>query len=284
MLYQYMSVSTFLKAFTPEGFWVKASYPCEFDDPYECTGSIKGNPSPAAIEQFFSWRPDILRLWTELRFCPGVEPWECRTKSECVRNWLVKSVREREFLSRGYRISCFCSDGHDEDLMWAFYGDKSRGVRLTFDLDGMDMPLSEVQYLDELPSINLDGMDDLQLGLKPFFDRCVIGKHNSWSYQKEIRAIFEGPSDERLTYFDEIKMYRWLVPLYRIRSIDLGCEVMADFSDRAAIARKILECGNCFHLVHSVVRLYDKYGFSKKNEEIEMSLSAGHLSRSIQIR
>ena len=284
MLYQYMNVDTFLKAFTPEGFWVKASYPCEFDDPYECTGLITGEPSPAAIDQFFTWRPDILTLWTELQYCPGLEPWECRTKSDCVRNWLVKSLREREFLSRGYRISCFCADGHDEDLMWAFYGNKSKGVRLVFDLEGLDIPLVDVQYLSEPPSVNLDGMDDLQSGLKPFFDSCVASKHNSWEYQKEVRAIFQGPDDSRVSYSDEMKIHRWLIPIDNIRSIDLGCEVMPNFKDRGAIARKIRECGERFYLVRSTVRLYNKYGFSKKNEEIEMAMSACHLSRSIQIR
>lgn len=279
-----MNISTFLKAFTKEGFWVKASCPSEFDDPYECTGLIIGSPSPTAIEQFFAWRPDILKLWTELRFCYGLDPWECRTKSDCVRNWLVKSLREREFLSRGYRISCFCADGHDEDLMWAFYGDKSRGVRLVFDLDDLDIPLVDVQYAAEPPSVNLDEMDDLQDGLKPFFDSCVATKHNSWAYQNEVRAIFQGSDDDRVKYSEELKIHRWLIPIENVKRIDLGCEVMANFKDRGAIARKILECGEKFHLVCSTVRLYNKYGFSQKSEENEMILSAGYLGRPVLVR
>lgn len=289
MLYQYMSVDTFLKAFTPDGFWVKASRPCEFDDPYECTGRVTGEPTESLIQQFFQLRSkdvEVMECLKEIgvRHYPGLDSWEWNSRSDIVRSWLMKALQERSFLSQGYKISCFCGEGHDEDLMWAFYGDKSRGVRIAFDLTDMGIPLYDVEYLDEPPSIELSKLENIDTGLKPFFDRCVISKHKSWSLQDEKRTVFQSPDDPRVVYFGELEMHRWLIPLERIKSIDLGCKVMENFNIRGVIARKILECGNCFYLVHSVVRLYDKYGFSKKNEEIEMELSAGHLSRSIQIR
>jgi len=289
MLYQYMSVDTFLKAFTRDGFWVKASCPNEFDDPYECTGLVKGYPKESLIQQFFQLRNKDVEVMEYLkgigvRYYPGLDSWECNSRSDIVKNWLMKALQERSFLSQGYRISCFCGDDHDEDLMWAFYGDKSRGVRIAFELNGVGISLFDVEYLDELPSIELSELEDLDTGLKPFFDRCVIGKHKSWAFQDEKRVVFQNPDDPRVTYCESLKMYRWLISLECIKSIDLGCEVMENFDIRGAIARKISECGSCFHLVHSVVRLYNRYGFSKKNEEIEMTLSAGHLSRTVQIR
>ena len=95
-LYHYVRADVIEKAFTSDGFWVKASHPCEFNDPFECTGGVYGNPPQSLVDDLFMNATSMKRL----------ECLHCDSKQN-IRRCLWKAFMDRRFIGQAYKISCF---------------------------------------------------------------------------------------------------------------------------------------------------------------------------------
>lgn len=211
-LYQWMSYDTFKKAIGNGCFYVRATRPWEFNDPFDCTGGVFGTPSSDFVSEFFILRQDK-QMCFESKFKMGFlgNNRDEAAKKE-VEGILRHMLQDRKFLGQGYRIACFSDADRinlsDETLMWAHYGEKGRGVRVCIELDGSDFDLVHVDYKDEPPQIDLGVIGTID-ELGPFFKKCIWTKHRSWQYENEVRAIFSGPSHPNIyPYRDPVTKYK----------------------------------------------------------------------------
>jgi hypothetical protein len=120
----------------------------------------------------------------------------------------VFAGRINEYLARGGIFSCSMSHQGDSLPMWREYGDACRGLNIGFRpraLTDMHLRISKVRYVDESSfeelvrflEPNLETLLSANDGLEESINSSVIAgdlcarianlKHNSWSYEKEIR-------------------------------------------------------------------------------------------------
>lgn len=85
-------------------------------------------------------------------------------------------------------------DPNIEQLMWAHYGDRGRGVRVLLNLksaDRADLDVHFIIYKEEMPVVDLSLFKkwmDMDF-LIPFFKQCVYTKGIGWSYEHEVRVL-----------------------------------------------------------------------------------------------
>lgn len=190
-----MSIETFLKAITKDGLKVKASLPSDFNDPFECTGVVSGVPTDSLVNEYWRLRPYDYITFTKLHYLCGFTRNELNDEKDAVLKSLSGLISRRDFLSKGYRISCFSGDAHNRTYMWAHYGDMSRGIAIAFDFSKIDhLPLQRVEYRDNPVSIDLSTIDHIEQ-LQSFFETCVRTKSNAWEIEDEYRVIFARPDN-----------------------------------------------------------------------------------------
>lgn len=211
LVYKYMSYDAFLRTVTPVGIYLKVSNPSEFNDPFDCTGTAKGNWSKKLVE-------------------------ECRNEfgghSADAQECLKCEIEGREFVGANHRIICF-ADKHRieksgrEKLMWSHYADSCRGVRLCFDAEKIGFDIEPVKYSRKLPTLNFKSMkSDGNGGFvtpKGFYHSCLTVKDVCWNYECEKRAIFAA-NDARIVK-DEKGVEIVEIPQEALVEVVLGCEV-----------------------------------------------------------
>lgn len=259
-LCQYVKADVVEKALKADGFWVKASHPCDFNDPFECTGGMYGNPTCSLIEAFYERRPDQVSIAA----LHG-------NRDEYVSTWLRNAFRNRRFLGQGYRISCFSDvdrmrvyPGADIH-MWAHYANHWMGLRLEFDSEDVDFTTDAVRYVDAAPRLDMSTINHLD-DLATFIETCVVTKHKIWEPEQEVRIVFKGPNDAVL--FDPaVNMHRWLLPLKCIKRIAIG-EALLKASSDSPIMQHIRTIGHGAPYgipVVAAIRNYNYYGIDYRD-------------------
>ena len=253
-LYHYVKADVVKTALNAAGFWVKASHPCEFNDPFECTGGVYGTPPHSLVEEFYATRPDQALV-------ASVHG----NMAEYVSKWLWKAFRNRKFLGQGHRISCFSdADGMQKypgsDVrMWAHYANHGMGLRLEFDSEDVDFPIDTVKYNDKAPILDLSTVNHLK-DLSAFIETCVVTKHKIWTPEQEVRIVFRGPNDA-VPFDSTINMYRWLLPLTCIKRIAIG-EVLWKSSADSSVMQHVMNIvhGASYNIpIVVAVRDYNSY-------------------------
>ena len=214
-LYHYVKADVIEKGLNADGFWVKASRPCEFNDLFECTGGVYGNPTRSLVEDFCATRHDQAMVAS----AHG-------DTAEYVGKWLWKAFIDRKFLGQGYRISCFTDAGRMQKYpgsdirMWAHYTNQGMGVRFKIDTEKMQFLPEAVRYSCEAPKLDLSTVNHIR-ELTDFIEDCIITKHKIWEPEQEARIIFRG-SNEAVCFDPKVKMHRWLLPLNCVVKIAIG--------------------------------------------------------------
>jgi Protein of unknown function (DUF2971) len=117
-------------------------------------------------------------------------------------------------------------------LMWSHYADKHKGVCLGFDIpDG--------SYLDVRYQPNLLQRHELTDNPEDFANRMLSAKHESWSYEQEVRVFVDlnDPPDEDGRWWIEFN------PELQLREVIIGvqcsdkdanevCEVLKGYPDQ----------------------------------------------------
>lgn len=254
-LYHYVKADVVKTALNAAGFWVKASHPCEFNDPFECTGGVYGTPPLSLVEEFYATRPDQALV-------ASVHG----NMAEYVSKWLWKAFRNRKFLGQGHRISCFSdADGMQKypgsDVrMWAHYANHGMGLRLEFDTEDVDFPIDTVKYNDKAPILDLSTVNHLK-DLSAFIETCVVTKHKIWTPEQEVRIVFRGPNDA-VRYDPRIKMYRWPLPLNCIVEIAVGETLInsSQVNETVRHIRKAIQGAEQSISIVAATRNYNTYG------------------------
>lgn len=262
ILWRYMSIETFLKATAKDGFVVKASRPADFNDSFECTGIVSGRPSETLVKEYWSLRARDYNLYKEFHFIPGFTVNELGDERDAVLKCLSRMVQQRDFLSQGYRISCFAGDDHDRTYMWSHYGDQSRGVAVAFDLSGIEgIPIQRVEYKERPESVNLSSIDHIDQ-LQPFFEACVRTKSLTWRVEDEYRVVFSNP-ENGITRIERNGVF-WTIKNEHITKYIVGCEWgNVDATLRDKLRRVINECELDVSKFYMAKRDYEAYDYKE---------------------
>ena len=254
-LYHYMKAEVLEKALTRDGLWVKASSPCDFNDPFECTGGVYGTPSRPFVEEFYASRPDQL-------------PVACfyGDRADHVKKWLWRAFLDRSFLGQAYKISCFvdadkAEQFHGSDIrMWAHYADYGRGVRFELETEDLQFMPEVVRYESCAPKLDLSAINRIQ-ELQDFIESCIKIKHKIWEPEEELRIIFRGPNDA-VHYDPRIKMYRWPLPLNCIVEIAVGETLInsSQVNETVRHIRKAIQGAEQSISIVAATRNYNTYG------------------------
>lgn len=271
-LYQWMGYDVFKKALDGDCICVRAARPIEFNDPFDCTGGVYGTPTMQFVRSFFQARKDIA-LCFEGKFATGLLgiDYEVAAKRE-VETVLWRMFQDRNFIGQGYRIACF-SDADiikpdEETLMWAHYGEKGRGVRICVDVEDPNIDLVRVDYEDIAPSVNLADVNTID-GLAPFIEKCIMTKQKKWIYEREVRAVFRGPSHPNISRYTDPKTGymcdRWRIKVSQISEIAIGQLRLGRGpypNDEFSTLRRIKEAGCRSDIFCSAVLSYNTYSYN----------------------
>jgi Protein of unknown function (DUF2971) len=112
---------------------------------------------------------------------------------------IIESFRHR------HAILCF-SRNWDNLLLWSHYGDSHKGVCLGFDIldgePGENYDTDVVYQPNVLPAPRRDHREDLN---EDFANRLLRTKHESWSYEQEVRmfvALNDSPDANGLRWIE----------------------------------------------------------------------------------
>ena len=255
ILCQYVKADVIERALNAEGFWVKASCPSDFNDPFECTGGVYGDPASPVVEEFYATRPDQAHHAS----LHG-------DRTEYLQKWLRRAFSNRNFLGQGYKISCFSSvEGIQQfsgsDIrMWAHYTNNGMGVRIEFDSDDIPYFTDAVNYSYEAPKLDLSGINHIE-DLEEYIKSCIVTKHKIWEPEQEVRIVFRGPH-AAVRFDSEVNMYRWLLPLSCIKKIAIGEALLKVHMSSSCLrhVRNIIHDAAQHISTVAVVRDYNSYG------------------------
>lgn len=120
-------------------------------------------------------------------------------------------------------------------LMWSHYGDASRGIRITIDVDTSKIKCKRVQYRKTLPSLNLATVKSrdpfIDAEMRRFLIQCLLTKNIVWKYERERRIVFDVHSStiQRWSARDEERKiedarFMWRPEKAVIKEVCLGSE------------------------------------------------------------
>lgn len=262
LLWRYMSIETFLKATTKDEFVVKASRPSDFNDPFECTGVVYGRPTDTLVEEYWHLRPADHKTFRDIHYINGFTVNELGDEKNAVMQCLSRMVQRRDFLSQGYRISCFAGDDHNRTYMWSHYGDQSRGVAVAFDLGRMEgLTIQQVEYKERPVGVDLSSINHIEQ-LQPFFEACVRTKSSAWRVEDEYRVVFSNP-DNGITRIERDGVF-WTIKNERIAKYIVGCEWKnVDATLRDKLRHVINECELDPNKFRIAKRDYENYSYKE---------------------
>lgn len=260
-LYQYVKADVIEKAFTSDGFWVKASHPCEFNDPFECTGGVYGDPKQSFVDELFANTTSMKSL----------EYLHCESKKN-IRRVLWQAFMDRRFLGQAYKISCF-SDAErlanfpgSDIRMWAHYANNGMGVRIEFDSEDIPYRFDAVKYTYESPKLNLSEISSVD-DIDAYIETCVVTKHKIWEPEQEVRIIFRG-SSEGVCFDPEVRLWRWLLPIGYIKEIAIGEALLKSSNSSSSMKRIQSIVRNAPQTIFIVASVRDYNSFGLKYREI----------------
>ena len=159
LCYKYMSYERFAQSFKPAGVFLKVSRPAEFNDPFDCTGRIQGYVPGRLIE---SYGKTFRQLLSPVEF-------DLSTK-----------VQSRRIFDQWYRIlslsDASVNEKPEEMLMWSHYGESAKGVRVGLEIDTDKYRLGFVDYVKDIPTLELEKVNEWMPFDDPEFRRFLKAK------------------------------------------------------------------------------------------------------------
>jgi hypothetical protein len=127
-------------------------------------------------------------------------------------------------------ILCF-SRNWDNLLLWSHYGDSHKGICLGFDIpDGEPGPNYDTDVLYQPSLLQIRGAEDLP----DVADRLSRTKHESWSYEQEVRMfanLDDPPDSEGLSWME-------FGPSLMLKEVIIGAQCDPTLSKKAEEAVK----------------------------------------------
>lgn len=233
LVYRYMSYERFLESITPEGVYLKVSRPCEFNDPFDCCGACHGKPTKEFLDEVRA----------------ANVPWLSWFSDDSVCGVMSVMLSSRRIFDASYRVfsasDTSIKETENEMLMWSHYGDASKGIRITIDVDTTKIKCKRVQYRKNLPSLNLATVKSrdpfIDAEMRRFLIQCLLTKNIVWKYERERRIVFDVHSSaiQRLPARDEESKiedarFAWHPEKAVIKEVCLGSESCRSESCRAS--------------------------------------------------
>ena len=256
LCYKYMSYERFVQSVRSTGVYLKVSRPCEFNDPYDCTGLVSGAMSQQLKDTYNQYFKQMLSP-KELDF--------------------TTKVNGRRLFDNMYRIlslSDFAVNGTSEEmLMWSHYADFARGVRIGIEIDTSRYKLGVVEYKELQPQLDLSKVSEWKIfddpELRRFLKECLLTKQKSWEYEQERRVVFR-VSDSSLKPFSLVDadgprynaMMVWKPNKDVIKEVCLGAAFLGEHQHYRKVdshLRQLLDEGYNFTVCHAVKRR--QYGY-----------------------
>lgn len=267
LCYKYMSYERFVQSVKSSGIYLKVSRPCEFNDPYDCTGLVSGAMSQQLKDTYEQYFKQMLR------------PKE--------RDFTTK-VNGQRFFDDMYRIlslsDCAVNGTSEEMLMWSHYADFARGVRIGIEIDTSRYKVGVVEYKELLPQLDLNKVSEWEIfddsELRRFLKECLLTKHKSWEYEQERRVVFR-VDDSSLKPFTLVDadgprynaMMVWKPNKDVIKEVCLGAEILQKLKTYHEIDSyliNLLDSGYNFNVLRAVKR--PNYGYNTQPYELKKTL------------
>lgn len=179
----------------------KLARPSELNDAYELRGRCEGKFSGKVCEEVREYVKD------HYKSVPLISADGCSKRSIEEINEVIDKEMEcnftrmlflRKSMEERILLLC-CSDGEYQDanveqLMWAHYADKGKGVRVLLNLEDIgnkSFVIDRVNYTEEIPSVDVSKFEKLidMSMLTPFLKHCAYTKGLGWEYEHEVRLL-----------------------------------------------------------------------------------------------
>ena len=220
--------------------WFKLSKSSEFNDPMDSIGNIYPVLPPALLNE----------LGGDADFYRGM-------------------MKDKRQIDNAYRFLCLSAARKrgwykSDPLLWAHYGDRGYGVRLTLDLP-TDMPdgvnASKVKYCLSQPlSVCPCKRDALLSWLFHHYEKCISRKGLAWKYEREVRVMVDMLKvDQEDVYTDDRTGFSFLrIPPKTIKEVAFGVRVPNVMVSRHS--KELREIQNLGHLKITKAEIdYDGY-------------------------
>ena len=213
-LHMYFSFENAMKFL--ESLKIKLSSPSNFNDPFEFLPRMKNTG-----QLLLGTHQDIKEVSTNAIIDPFYDP--VSKLSEHVKSSMNrKAYKKIEEYTNRYRIACF-SEENNNILLWSHYGDKHRGVVITFKnaFEYFENNILKVEYSDlriKIPFLDFILPDKENIVHKNWERNILITKSDCWKYEKEWRLI-----KTKENCLEENGMSFYPIVKECISSITLGC-------------------------------------------------------------
>ena len=128
------------------------------------------------------------------------------------------------------------SESKNNILMWSHYAKNHSGVMFELNKNKLELDQSismeKIKYQDNIPICNYDELLGINPSLsenKGLFEKSILIKSGSWSYEDEVRLLRKISNDDRLHPF----------PKESFNAIYLGCKIESE--KKKEIIRKVKE-------------------------------------------
>ena len=256
LCYKYMPYERFMQSIKPTGVYLKVSRPAEFNDPYDCTGTVTGVLSQHLKDTYGNAFKQLLN------------PEELD---------LSVNVEGRRLFDGMYRILSMCDSSvkgtAEEMLMWSHYADCARGVRVGIEVDTHRYRLGVVAYEELVPQLDATKIVEWKIfddpELRRFLKACLLTKHKIWEYEQERRVVFR-VNDPCLKPFSVVDaagaiydaMMIWTPDKYVIKEVCLGSEFLQQtksYREVDSYFNKLFDAGYDFKVCAAIKRR--QYGY-----------------------
>ena len=106
---------------------------------------------------------------------------------------VLEYTRDHYFGQMYQLIGAVCFTEHENnDLMWAHYGDKHRGICIEYDRKIHPFDLCRrIEYTDKVFCLSINDTVNIEEQLKIKIHEAFLRKSNLWNYEKEWRIVSE---------------------------------------------------------------------------------------------
>jgi hypothetical protein len=219
-LHMYFSYENAMKFL--ESLKLKLSSPIDFNDPFEFLPQMKNTDQLVLGTHHNMNTVKLNSLIEPFIYITAKQLWELG--KDTISQKAYKKIEQ--YVLR-YRIACF-SEENNNILLWSHYGDKHRGVVITYKnaYEYFENNILKVEYSDlriKMPFWDIFLQGDENITKKDWERNILITKSDCWKYEKEWRLI--KTKDKSLQENDK-SFYE--IDKECISSITLGCCIPED--------------------------------------------------------
>ena len=251
-LHRYLAIDEKMEQSLRENYLWFAD-PLEFNDPYDCNMEVDCDCN----------YEEVLRYLRETNKSQGYNMSDKLLKIKAKK--LVDDPAEMELLSKKSDMDtvsklgvCCFSQRDDNLLMWSHYGDKHKGVCLTFDITEDKNLFGKQLFNLEYPSIYPKHRFPADAGKFLALRFLIATKSRDWEYEDEIRVVRD----------DTNPPFRGKVPFNKKSLVGIKFGYKCPLEERTRINTLLIRIGGYDHVKFYTANLKKK-AFGIEIQEIE---------------